>query len=570
MTNSGTVSSTEEFTGWPERFVRTYVREGYWRGEPLGSMIARRARTWADRLCLVDGDTRITYGELMARADGLAGSLVELGIRPGDRVAVQLPNCWQHVVLTIACLRLGSPPVWVNPRYGVRELAAVLARSGARAVAVADRSRQDDPQETARGAARACGTLEHVLVTGARVNAENVPLDELCGPEARRSGGAPTDLSPPDPRSIAVLKLSGGTTGALPKIVPRTHDDLAYMITRAGELCGFGPRTIYLAVLPLAHGFVNTGPGVLGTLLAGGRVVLSPSPSPEVALDLVAQEGVTVTSVVPAILNRWLEYQSSPAAVDTRSLELLQVGAARLEPSVARRVHPVLGCSLQQVFGMSEGLLCLTRIDDPEDVVLHTQGRPISPGDEIKVVDPSGEPVPTGTPGALLTRGPYTPRGYYRSPELDARHYTTDGWYRTGDLVRMAPDGNLTVVGREKDVINRNGEKINAEEVEELALAIEGVQEAAAVAAPDTDTGERVCLFVVTRPDVALGLKQVRQDMVNLGLTRFKLPTQLIVVDGLPRTELGKIDKFALRAMAVRDGRPDDSPQSAPSQAEPS
>lgn len=559
MTDTGMGTESDDFVRWPEEFARAYVARGYWRGRPLGSMLAESARARPDTVCLVDGTVRITYRELIARADGAAMRLRGLGVGPGDRIAVQLPNCWEHVVLTIACLRLGAPAVWVNPRYGVRELSAVIARTGARAVAVADRLRGTAPQEVARGAAEACGDLEHILVTGPDVDPGNLPLREVCAPGEGPRGAGP-DASPPDAHGVAILKLSGGTTGALPKIVPRTHDDLAYMTTRAGELCGFDERTIYLAVLPLAHGFPNTGPGVLGTLLSGGRVVLSPSPSPEVALELIERERVTVTSVVPAILTRWLRYRASSSRTDTGSLELLQVGAARLEPSVARRVRSELGCALQQVFGMSEGLLCLTRLDDPEDVVLHTQGRPICSDDEIRVLGPTGEAVPTGTPGALLTRGPYTPRGYYRSPELDARHYTADGWYRTGDLVRMSPDGNLTVVGREKDVVNRGGEKINAEEVEEMTLTIEGVREAAVVAAPDMEMGERVCLFVVAHPDHAVELGRVRDALASLGLAPFKLPEQLLTVDALPRTDLGKTDKPALRVLAAQAKRAGKSP----------
>ena len=152
---------------------------------------------------------------------------------------------------------------------------------------------------------------------------------------------------------------------------------------------------------------------------------------------------------------------------------MLQVGGARLADEVARTVGPVLGCTLQQVFGMAEGLLNYTRLDDPEDVICTTQGRPMSAGRRgPRVVDELDQDVPDGEPGALLTRGPYTPRGYYRAAEQNARAFTADGWYRSGDIVRRRPDGNLVVEGRDKDMINRGGEKITAEEVENLVYQL--------------------------------------------------------------------------------------------------
>ncbi|MCY9782675.1 AMP-binding protein [Nocardiopsis sp. EMB25] len=552
MPNPGVVPPVDGFVPWPTEAAAVYRARGYWEGRPLGSRIAEAARARPDAVCLVDGDVRMTFRELMARADGAALRMRGLGVRAADRVVVQLPNRWEHVVMTVACLRLGAPPVWVLPQYRLRELTEVVAHTGPRMIVVPDAFRGFDHQGAAHEAARAVEGVEHVVVGGASAPLPGgLDLAELCAPAPDpERARASMDRSAPDPGSVAVLKLSGGTTG-LPKVVARTHDDLSYMITRAGSLCGFGPDTAYLAVLPLAHGFPNTGPGVLGALAAGGRVVVAPSPTPETVFPLIERERVTATSAVPAIVSRWLEYRESGPAADLDSLRLLQVGASRLAPATARRIRPELGCALQQVFGMSEGLLCLTRLDDPDDVVHHTQGRPICPDDETMVVDPRGKPVETGVPGALLTRGPYTVRGYYRSPELDARHFTGDGWYRTGDIVRLCPDGNLVVVGREKDVINRGGEKVSAEEVEDLALRAAGVRRAAAVAFPDDELGERICLFVVPSPGHRVVLEDVRRAMAEAGTASFKLPERLLTVDSLPVTALGKTDKSALRSRAA-------------------
>jgi 2,3-dihydroxybenzoate-AMP ligase len=355
------------------------------------------------------------------------------------------------------------------------------------------------------------------------------------------------DALAPGARDVAVFLLSGGTTG-LSKLIPRTHDDYVYNATRSAELCDYDASTVSLVVLPAGHNFALACPGILGTLLAGGRAVLLASPEPERAFATIAAEGVTTAAVVPAVAQRWISWREENPGDDISSLRLLQVGGARLAPEMARRVTPVLGCTLQQVFGMAEGLLNYTRLDDADEIVRETQGRPMCPDDEIMVVDDDGAPVPDGEPGILLTRGPYTIRGYYRAPEHNARAFTAGGWYRTGDVVRMHPSGNLVVEGRDKDMINSGGEKISAEEVENLVYQLPAVRIAAAVAMPDPELGERVCVYAALRCGATLTLDQLRASMEEVGVARYKLPARLVVVDALPVTGVGKIDKKALRA----------------------
>ncbi|WP_434739764.1 (2,3-dihydroxybenzoyl)adenylate synthase [Micromonospora sp. SH-82] len=540
---------------WPEELAARYVALGYWQALSLGEHLWAVARRWPDAECLVDGETRMTYREMTACADGAALRLAGLGLRAGDRVVVQLPNCWEHVLTTVACLRLGAVPVWALTQHRRHELVGVLDHSGARALVVPDSHRGFDHQTLAHEVAADQPGGALVLVAGTAIRPGGVDLRALFTPAEDPAGAAARlDAAAPAAGSVALLKLSGGTTGR-PKLVARTHNDLAYMVSRAAELCGFGPDDTYLAVLPLGHGFPYTGPGVLGTLLTGGRVVLAGSPTPEVAFTAIERERVSVTSVVPAVAQRWVQHRTDAPGFDLTSLRLIQVGAARLPPEVAERIGPVLGCRLQQVFGMAEGLLCLTRLDDPPSVVHHTQGRPISPDDEIRIVDAAGRPVTPGEAGLLLTRGPYTPPGYYRAPDLDARSFV-DGWYRTGDVVRRRHDGNLVVTGREKDLINRGGEKINAEEIETLAVRVDGIDQAAAVALPDPDLGERVCLVVIPTPGAQVELAVVREALARAGIAAFKLPERLVTVETLPTTPLGKVDKKALRAfVAERSGR---------------
>ncbi|RYE74960.1 MAG: 2,3-dihydroxybenzoate-AMP ligase, partial [Hyphomicrobiales bacterium] len=212
-----------------------------------------------------------------------------------------------------------------------------------------------------------------------------------------------------------------------------------------------------------------------------------------------------------------------------------------------RQVPDVLGCALQQVFGMAEGLVNYTRFGDDEELVFTTQGRPISPDDEVKIVDEDGDPVPEGASGELATRGPYTFRGYYRAPEHSAKVFDADGFYYSGDVVQRVRGGYLRVVGRVKDQINRGGEKVAAEEIENLLLRHPEVTHAALVAMQDILLGEKSCAFIVAR-DAALRGPALRRHLLELGVAEYKLPDRVRFIETMPLTPVGKIDKKRLRA----------------------
>jgi 2,3-dihydroxybenzoate-AMP ligase len=539
----------EGVVSWPEDAVQEYVARGWWRGQSLGQELWSVADVHPERIALIDGDVRLSHATLIARSDALATRLRdELGLQRGDRIVVQLPNCWQFVVLTLACLRAGIVPVMALPAHRRYEIGYLVDHSEARAIAIPDRLRGFDHQAMAAELAAGSPSLEHVLVVGDQVGAGSHDLTVLAAaaPEAEVDRQR-WDGDPPGSREVAVFLLSGGTTG-LPKLIARTHDDYAYNARESAVLCGFDADTVYLVSLPASHNFPLACPGILGALLSGGTVVMLASPEPEKAFATIEAEGVTVTAAVPAVAQRWLQHAEHAGTGQLKSLSLLQVGGARLADEIARQVRPALTAQLQQVFGMAEGLLNYTRLDDPDEVVCTTQGRPLSPGDEVRLVDELDQDVQPGEAGSLLTRGPYTPRGYYRAQEQNARAFTPDGWYRSGDIVRRRPDGNLVVEGRDKDMINRGGEKISAEEVENLVYRLPQVAQVAAVAMPDPDLGERVCLYAVLKPGNTLTLEDIRALMADAGVARYKVPERLEVVDEIVTTKVGKIDKKALRA----------------------
>jgi 2,3-dihydroxybenzoate-AMP ligase len=534
---------------WPEQDAREYAARGWWRGPALGTELWNAASARPGATAVVDGETRLTYLSVLACADALATRLTDdLGLRRGDRVVVQLTNSWQFIILLLGCLRAGVIPVMALPAHRHHELAYLADHSEAAAIVVPGKIRDFDHQQMAHELAARCPTVRLVLTTSETLRAGSTSLTALCAESADPDTDRKRwDADPPASRDVALFLLSGGTTG-LPKLIARTHDDYAYNARASARLCGFGPDTVYLTALPASHNFPLACPGILGTMLSGGRVVMLPSPEPERAFAVIAAEGVSVTAAVPAVAQRWIRHAREHGAGQLRTLTLLQVGGARLADEIARQVRPVLGATLQQVFGMAEGLLNYTRLDDPEDVICATQGRPLSEGDEVRIVDELDRDVPEGEPGSLLTRGPCTPRGYYRAAEQNARAFTADGWYRSGDIVRRRADGNLVVEGRDKDMINRGGEKISAEEVENLVYELPQVTQVAAVSMPDPELGERVCIYAVLAPGATLTLDTVRAAMTSAHVARYKWPEHLVVVPELPATKVGKIDKRALRA----------------------
>ncbi|HEY2204185.1 MAG TPA: AMP-binding protein [Pseudonocardia sp.] len=539
----GPGSPLDGFTPWPAEFTARYTEAGYWRDDVLGEL----PRAWAARsggaTAVVDGGpggARLSYAELERRVERTAAGLRALGIAPSDRVVVHLPNVLEFVVVLFALPRCGAVPVLALPAHRHSEIEHFVALSGAVGYVVPDRHEGFDYRELAARVAAGAPSLRHVLVAGEPGGFTG--LHEL--PE-----GNPGPAPGVDPADVAVLLVSGGTTGK-PKLIPRTHRDYAYNARASAEVCALTAGDVYLACLPIAHNFPLACPGLLGALGVGARVVLAPAPSPDVGLALVERERVTVTALVPPMVRMWVDTAAWDDS-DRASLRLLQVGGAKLEQRLARQVTPTLGCGLQQVFGMAEGLLNYTRLDDPDELVTATQGRPLCPGDEVRVVDSSGADVSPGEVGELWTRGPYTLRGYYRAAEYNAGAFTEGGFYRSGDLVRQLPSGHLVVAGRSKDVINRGGENVSAATLEDHLVEHPAIRQVAVLGVPDESVGERVCAVIVLGDGVERPpkLKELRAFLAERGLARFLTPDRLVVRADLPLTGVGKIDKRRLSAL---------------------
>jgi 2,3-dihydroxybenzoate-AMP ligase len=526
---------------WPAETAQRYRQAGYWRGELLGDIVREPASAHPDRIAVVAGGQRLSFGYIDEYADRLAAGLLATGLSAGDRAVLQLPNSPDIVPLALAMFRAGILPVFALAAHRYSEISYLCQHAEASALIVPDVFQGTDYRQLARRVAASSPTVRHVVVAGAAQ--EFTPLAALTADPA--ASPAQPAFSPGD---VAFFLLSGGTTGK-PKLIPRTHDDYAYQLRACCTALGVDQRSAYLAALPVAHNAALGCPGVLGTIAAGGKAVLAATGSPDELVPLVAAEGVTLTTLMPPMLMLWTE-TADLYGVDL-SRVLLQVGSAKLPPELGLRAMNELGAGLTHWFGMSEGLLTYTRIGDSADVVVHTTGRPLCPDDEIRVVDSNLRDVPPGGTGELLTRGPYTIRGYYRAPEQNARSFTADGYFRTGDLVRFTPEHNMIVEGRINDIINRGGEKISAQDLEQHLLTHPAIRDAVAVAVPDPVMGERTAAFVVPVPGQMITLSEVRRHLEDQGVAVYKMPDRLEVIDALPRTSVGKVNKSVLRQTAA-------------------
>ena len=534
---------------FPPEFAQRYREKGYWRNRSLAEEFAPVFKRYAERIAFIDRDARVTYSEVNDVSDRLALNLLEAGLAPLDRVVVQLPNVIEFVYLYFALQKIGCIPIAALATHRFLEVSQFAKLSGASACVTPDRHGDFDFTDMVRRVRREAGSLKFGIVLG-DAPADFLSLAELITRPPKKSAEALRKLKI-DPADPAIFQLSGGTTG-VPKLIPRTHNDYAYNSRIAAGVCGVTGDSVLLLALPIAHNLPLACPGVQGYMLSGGKVVLSASTRPDDLFQLIQRHKVTHLKVVPALLIRLIN-DPSIGRYDLSSLRVIQSGGQRMQPEVRLRTRELIPSAfVQENFGMSEGMLFFVRAEDPEDVRLETCGRPISPDDEVRLVDEEGREVAPGEVGELTCRGPYTLRGYYGVPEYNARQFTPDGFYRSGDLMRLDPSGNYVVEGRKKDLVNRGGEKISAEEIENLILSHPSVQNIACVPIPDPNLGERMCACVILKGNCVLTLKELVAFLMDKEIAKFKLPERLEVLSDFPVSPFGKVSKKVLVEMVTR------------------
>jgi 2,3-dihydroxybenzoate-AMP ligase len=537
-------------TPWPEEFAARYRALGYWEDRTIAETLSLSIEKYASKTAVVYQDQRITYAELGIFIDRLAYHFLRIGLKPLDRVVVQIPNSPEFVYTYFALVKIGVIPVLALPPHRQLEISHFVERSGAVAYFAQSFFNKFDFAAMAREIQAQQPHLKYVFLNG-EAPAPFISIRDLLTESVEVEDVRETLAKyRPDPGEVAIMLLSGGTT-ALPKLIPRTHNDYVYTSKQAGRISNISEDTVFLVSLPMAHNYNLACPGIQSVLFNGGRVVISPSTDTDTIFSLVEKEKVTITPAAIPLVYNWLN-SDIPEKYDFSSLEVIQCGGSKLAPELRKQLREKFNCIHQENFGTGEGLVNLVRLDAPLEIQLHSSGKPISEADEIKIIDDNGNEVPIGTPGELVVRGPYTFKGYYNAPEINAKAFTPDGFYRMGDECRIDNDNYIYCEGRKKDLINRGGEKISCEEIENLILTLPKVKSVSLVAMPDEVYGEKACAFVILKPGETLTFEELTQYLISTNIAKFKLPERLEIVEEFPISPAGKILKRTLREMVTQ------------------
>lgn len=509
-------------------------------GNEAWSTLGESLRAWAERsgeaVAVCDAGEELSYDELLLRSRRFASGLASAGLNPGDTVVFQPPNRAVSLALLFGLVLRGCIPVLALANHREAEVAHMLRTSGAKALFVPDKSSGYDFHELAASMKDEFPNLRVYMIGNSEAERTVSELDSTDDEEA---------LSAAVSSDVLFLLLSGGTTG-LPKLIPRTHASyLGY--SRACSLRQrFGPHTRFLAALSMSHNFTLSAPGILGTLDNGGTVIMSETASPDEAFPLVSRFKANFVPLVPALVRLWAD-AITWFPCDFSSLEVLCVGGAAFSQEDADRAQEAFGCSVQQVYGMTEGLAAFTSIDDPEWMPM-SSGSPISEQDEALIVAADGGEAPAGREGRLLWKGPFVMDGYYRNDQANRESFTPDGYFITGDLAVRDKYGHLHITGRVKNVITRAGESISAEEIENVLRRMPGVAEAGVCGVPDEKLGECTCAFIVPK-GAKPSLEEVRAFFAEEKAATYKHPDKVVHLRSIPLLPTGKLDVKALLSM---------------------
>ncbi|NIL74142.1 (2,3-dihydroxybenzoyl)adenylate synthase [Rhodococcus sp. BP-319] len=547
-----TMAASQTYFDWgghlvpyPEERARRYRDSGSWSDLPTGRRFHEVALRYPDRQALVTAQGSLTYAELDRRTDAIAAGLMQLGFTRLEPVLFQITNRLETVLAWYGCIKAGLVPVATLAAHRMHEIGHVSKTVGAALHIVEAELPSFDLVQFAREHASGSETVRRVITVGSN-SGDEMRLEDLghgIDPGDARAAVEAIEADT-DPQDVVAFQLSGGTTG-VPKVIPRIHAEYWNNALLYAQRLEWTMDSRVAHLIPIVHN-AGISCGLHASHAVGACLVLATA-DPGPALDLM--ESARATEVL--IGHGHYQTVLDPDFDRVRgALKHVILSGAKVSNALMDRVDDGESHWAGQLFGMSEGLFTVTPVDAPREARIATVGTPVSPDDEVRILDPGTETeLADGEVGELSCRGPYTIAGYFAAPEHNRTAFTSDGFYRTGDLASVTViDGQrfVTIEGRIKDLINRGGEKINAEELEVLLLRHPGIVGVAVVAMPDPRLGEKTCAYLVAA-EQELTLTEVQDHLTQLGVAKFKWPERLEWLDSLPRTNVNKIDKKRLR-----------------------
>lgn len=535
----------------PSEAAAAYRAAGYWRDRTIIDDFREQASLHPDKVAAVSYRAdrpvpeTLSYRQLARLVDRVAGGLLELGVRPGDIVSMQLPNWWQLSALVLACGRIGAVTSPLPPILRRREVGFALERTESKLCVVPDTFRGFDYANMVADLAKSLPALEHAFVIGdPPPGTERFDDHFLRQRWEERHDTRELDALAPHPDELAQIQFTSGTTGE-PKGVMHTHNTLYAAVRTIRDPLDLGADDVVLMASTMAHqtGYLY---GALMPFSYGMKVVYQDVWDGSTMLDIVADEGVTWTmGATPFVIDALAAGRERPRSVPT--LRYFTSAGAPIPPHLVEATEEVLGATrLVAVWGMTEnGAVTVTRPEDPKEVAAASDGRPM-PWMELKVVDDIGAEAPRGDTGRLLARGAAQFIGYFKREDLYHATHEDEGWFDTGDLAHMDEKGGIRIAGRSKDLIVRGGENVPVAEVEAALYRHPSVREVAVVGVPDERLGERACAVVVPAASPPT-LDEIAGHLQEYGMAKQFWPERVMIVDDLPKTPSGKVQKFRLR-----------------------
>ncbi|EFA4172462.1 medium-chain fatty-acid--CoA ligase [Escherichia coli] len=523
-----------------------YRQQGLWGDASLADYWQQTARAMPDKIAVVDNHgASYTYSALDHAASCLANWMLAKGIESGDRIAFQLPGWCEFTVIYLACLKIGAVSVPLLPSWREAELVWVLNKCQAKMFFAPTLFKQTRPVDLILPLQNQLPQLQQIVgvdklapatssLSLSQIIADNTPLT--------------TAITTHGDELAAVLVTSG--TEGLPKGVMLTHNNILASERAYCARLNLTWQDVFMMPAPLGHatGFLH---GVTAPFLIGARSVLLDIFTPDACLALLEQQRCTcMLGATPFVYDLLNLLEKQPA--DLSALRFFLCGGTTIPKKVARECQQ-RGIKLLSVYGSTESSPhAVVNLDDPLSRFMHTDGYAAA-GVEIKVVDDARKTLPPGCEGEEASRGPNVFMGYFDEPELTARALDEEGWYYSGDLCRMDEAGYIKITGRKKDIIVRGGENISSREVEDILLQHPKIHDACVVAMPDERLGERSCAYVVLKaPHHSLSLEEVVAFFSRKRVAKYKYPEHIVVIEKLPRTASGKIQKFLLRKDIMR------------------
>ena len=532
------------FTPYKKKDAERYNRLRWWAGMTFGDILDKAADIYPDKEALVDSNSRLTYSQVREKANRLAISLIELGIKTKDRVLLQLPNWNEFVCSYFALQKIGAITVLLIDRYRQYEISHLFRLTGAVGWIGPEKYGKTDYLSIISDVLKDNPNIKHVILVRGGEKHPFLSMEKLIE-QADLNDKNLSRLARrrPDPMQVAHMGPTGGTTG-LPKVVPRTHNDYLCRVEYAARALELTNNDITLITAPVGHD-LSFSMGFCGTSWAFGKVVMLDSTRPEDIIKTIQKEKVTFLAWTPTLVSRVVNFDGL-GKYDLSSLRRMYCGGGASWTQLIQDVHQKLRCIYVNAYGGTEGMKTQTRLGDDMDLVCRSVGKPTCPYDTYKIVDIKGREVSRKTQGELVIKGPGIFTGYYNAPQENRKVFDKQGFFKTGDLAMMDDAGYITLTGRIKEMINRGGESISAVEIENLIASHPEVAAVAVIGMPDPEMGERVCAYLQPKRGTRIDFEEMISFLKSKKASVLQLPERMEWIDSLPLTQARKVDKRAL------------------------